>query len=207
MKNIISCFILAILIVPAFASAAAFEFRKEYSGNVIDGMREMVFANTTVSMSRGDYFKFQFKPGGEYYNYKLLSGDGENVTFLMPLNRQVTVSKGNIKEVDSDADGNYDLGIYVLKAYLNGGAIIFSPIAGQSSGGTIKDLPPYVEPEKNNTDNNSVPEEIVSQPLNESGEAAEAETEKKTAAWPFVLMGIIVIAAAVFLFTRKKKRF
>jgi len=198
MRNIIFFLIIAILIVPAFASAAAFEFRKEYSGNVVDGMREMVFANTTVSMSRGDYFKFQFRPGGEYYNYKLLSSDGENVTFLMPLNRQITIAMGERKEVDTDADGNYDLGIYVIKAYLNGGAIIFSPIAGQSSGGTIKDLPPYVEPEENNT-NNTVPEEIVSPPLNESGEAAEAETEKRVAVWPFVLIGIVVITAVVFL--------
>jgi hypothetical protein len=205
MRNIIFFLITAILIVPAFASAAAFEFRKEYSGNIVDGMREMVFANTTVSMSRGDYFKFQFKPGGEYYNYKILSGDGENVTFLMPLNRQITITKGNLREVDTDADGNYDLGIYVMKAYLNGGAIIFSPIAGQSSGGTIKDLPPYVEPEKNDTPL-SVPEETVSPAANES--SAEAETEKKTAAWPFLLIGILAVSAiAVFLLTRKKKRF
>jgi hypothetical protein len=205
MRNIIFFLITAILIVPAFASAAAFEFRKEYSGNIVDGMREMVFANTTVSMSRGDYFKFQFKPGGEYYNYKILSGDGENVTFLMPLNRQITITKGNLREVDTDADGNYDLGIYVMKAYLNGGAVIFSPIAGQSSGGTIKDLPPYVEPEKNDTPL-SVPEETVSPAANES--SAEAETEKKTAAWPFLLIGILAVSAiAVFLLTRKKKRF
>jgi hypothetical protein len=205
MRNIIFFLITAILIVPAFASAAAFEFRKEYSGNIVDGMREMVFANTTVSMSRGDYFKFQFKPGGEYYNYKILSGDGENVTFLMPLNRQITITKGNLREVDTDADGNYDLGIYVMKAYLNGGAIIFSPIAGQSSGGTIKDLPPYVEPEKNDTPL-SVPEETVSPAANES--SVEAETEKKTAAWPFLLIGILAVSAiAVFFLTRKKKRF
>jgi hypothetical protein len=205
MRNIIFFLITAILIVPAFASAAAFEFRKEYSGNIVDGMREMVFANTTVSMSRGDYFKFQFKPGGEYYNYKILSGDGENVTFLMPLNRQITITKGNLREVDTDADGNYDLGIYVMKAYLNGGAVIFSPIAGQSSGGTIKDLPPYVEPEKNDTPP-PVPEETVSPAANES--SVEAETEKKTAAWPFLLIGILAVSAiAVFFLTRKKKRF
>jgi len=206
MNRALIYFAIILLLLPAFAAANTYELRKEYSGNVVDGMREIVFANTTLTLGVESVLKFQFEPKGQTYLYTLDKVQGSEATFLTPTPQLVTISQGSSKDFDSNGDSIPDLNIYVSKVYTTGATIYATPIReAETPSEPVQNATPSQPPENNTTpaEQNTTQPQI---PENQSSEPENAVTTNRVAVWPFILIAVIAIIAIIAIILSKNKR-
>ena len=207
MNRALIYFAIILLILPAFAAANTYELRKAYSDNIVNGTKEIVFANTTLTLGVESVLKFQFEPKGQAYLYTLDKVQGSDVTFLTPTPQLVTIAEGSSKDFDSNGDGIPDLNIFAWKVYTNGATIYATP---------IREAETPAEPVQNETpsqlpENNTIPAEqnTTQQPTpeNQSSGPESAVTTSRVSAWPFILIAAaVIIAIGALIFLKNKRR-
>jgi hypothetical protein len=115
-----------------------------YGNMTANGTMEIIFLESTATLGRNSYFKFPIK--NVWHKCTLISVGNGSVTFVVESTPQtVIVKEGESKSVDVTGDGNADVNITVVKIYLSGATVKFTPVS-QPVSKPAPGTPPVVTP-------------------------------------------------------------